>query len=130
MAVLKQDNYHDEQNRQNILKLRAVLETLPGFCKTFFRGIEEYTSTRTRLAYGYDIRMFFEFLHDQNPTLAKMEITDYPLSVLDQVTRTDIQEYLEYISLYQKDGRDITNDCQSCTRRRSSAWSPTRLPSC
>ena len=90
MAVIKPDNYHDEQNRQNILKLRAVLDTLPPFCKTFFRGIEEYTSTRTRLAYAYDIRLFFEFLHEENSVLAKTDIKDYPISVLDQVTRLDM----------------------------------------
>ncbi|MCH5344763.1 MAG: tyrosine-type recombinase/integrase [Acetatifactor sp.] len=120
MAVLKPDNYHDEQNLQNIIKLRAVLDTLPSFCKTFFRGIEEYTSTRTRLAYAYDIRMFFEFLHEKNSVLAKTEITDYPLSVLDQVTRLDIQEYLEHISLYQKDGKAITNDERGKARKLAS----------
>ncbi len=110
MAVIKNDNYHDEQNKQNLLKLRAVLDTLPGFCRTFFRGIEEYTSSRTRLAYAYDIRLFFEFLHEKNAVCAKMEIKDYPLSLLDQLTRMDIEEYLEYIALYQKDGKDITNE--------------------
>lgn len=120
MAVIKSDNYHDEQNRQNIVKLRAVMDTLPRFCKTFFRGIEEYTSTRTRLAYAYDIRLFFEFLHEKNSILAKTEITEYPVSVLDQITRMDIEEYLEYISLYQKDGKDITNDERGKARKLSS----------
>ena len=103
-------NYHDEQNKQNIQKLRSVLDTLPAFCRTFFRGIEEYTSTRTRLAYAYDIRLFFEFLHEKNSISSKMEIKDYPLSLLDQLSRMDIEEYLEYISLYSKEGRDITNE--------------------
>ena len=35
MAIMNQNNYHDEQTRQNILKMRAVLETLPSFCRTF-----------------------------------------------------------------------------------------------
>lgn len=117
MAVLKENNYHDEQNRQNILKMRAVLETLPLFCKTFFRGIEEYTSARTRLAYAYDIRLFFEYIHEQNSVYNKMEIRDFPLSILDQLTRLDIEEYLEYMSLYQKDGRDITNDERGKSRK-------------
>lgn len=120
MAVIKKDNYHDEQNKQNILKLRAVLDTLPSFCKIFFRGIEEYTSTRTRLAYAYDIRLFFEFLHERNTVCAKMEITDYPLSILEQLTRIDIEEYLEYMGLYQKDGKDITNDERGKARKLSS----------
>lgn len=109
MAVMNQNNYHDEQTKQNILKMRAVLETLPSFCKTFFRGIEEYTSARTRLAYAYDLRLFFEYLHEKNPVCTKMEIKDFPITLLDDLTRQDIEEYLEYMSLYHKDGKDITN---------------------
>lgn len=120
MAVLKEENYHDEQNKNNILKMRAVLDTLPYFCRDFFRGIENYTSTRTRLAYAYDIRLFFEFLHERNPLLSKTEITEYPVSVLDQVTRIDIEEYLDYMSLYQKEGKDITNDERGKARKLSS----------
>lgn len=110
MAVLNQNNYHDEQNKQNILKMRAVLDALPSFCRTYFRGIEEYTSSRTRLAYAYDLRLFFEYLHEKNPICAKLEIKDYSLDILDSLTRMDIEEYLEYMSLYEKDGREITND--------------------
>ena len=54
-------NYHDEQNNINTMRMREVLDTLPPFCKQFFRGIQEYTSSRTRLAYAYDIRVFFVF---------------------------------------------------------------------
>ncbi len=119
MAVIKSENYHDEQNKQNVIKLRAVLDTLPSFCRNYFRGIEEYTSSRTRLAYAYDIRLFFEFLHERNSSLAKIDIRDYPLSVLDQVTRIDIEEYMEYISLYQKGGKDISNDERGKARKLS-----------
>ena len=119
MAVVKPDNYHDEQNKQNILKMRAVLDTLPSFCRTFFRGIEDYTSSRTRLAYAYDIRLFFEFLHEKNPICSKMEITDYPVSLLDQITRIDIEEYLEFLSFYEKDGKEITNDERGKARKLS-----------
>lgn len=117
MAVMKPNNYHDEQNRQNILKMRTVLETLPAFCKTFFRGIEEYTSSRTRLAYAYDIRLFFEYLHENNALCKKMEITDFPLSILDDIKRVDIEEYLQYMSLYQKDGKDISNEERGKARK-------------
>ena len=110
MAVMNPNNYHDEQNKQNILKMRAVLETLPSFCKNFFRGIEEYTSSRTRLAYAYDLRLFFEYIHENNPIYAKQEIKDFSIDILENLTRGDIEEYLEYLSLYEKDGKEITND--------------------
>ena len=67
-------NYHDEQNNLNTMRMREVVATLPSFCKQFFRGIQEYTSSRTRLAYAYDLRVFFEFLHTENPHLSKYEI--------------------------------------------------------
>lgn len=117
MAANTNMNYHDEQNKLNILKMRAVLDTLPSFCKDFFRGIEEYTSSRTRLAYAYDIRVFFEFLHENNSVCSKMEIKEYPLSLLDQITRQDILEFLEYISYYEKDGKEITNDERGKSRK-------------
>ncbi|MBQ7781253.1 MAG: tyrosine-type recombinase/integrase [Lachnospiraceae bacterium] len=113
------DNYHDVQNKQNIVKLRAVLDTLPPFCGEFFRGIADTTSTRTRLAYAYDIRVFFEFLHETNSVCAKMEVKDIPISVLNQVTRQDIEEYLSYISYYEKDGREITNTERGKARKLS-----------
>ncbi len=117
MAVMKPNNYHDEQNKQNILKMRTVLETLPAFCKAFFRGIEEYTSSRTRLAYAYDIRLFFEYLHENNAICKKMEIIEFPLSILDEIKRVDIEEYLQYMSLYQKDGKDISNEERGKARK-------------
>lgn len=113
------DNYHEVQNKQNIQKLRAVLETLPPFCGEFFRGIADTASTRTRLAYAYDIRVFFEFLHENNPYCAKIEVKEFPISVLDQVTRQDIEEYLSYVSLYEKDGREITNTERGKARKLS-----------
>lgn len=117
---MKNNNYHDEQNKKNILKMREILQELPGFCKSFFRGIEEITSSRTRLAYAYDLRVFFEFLHEKNSICAKMKITDFPLSVLDRLSREDIEEYVEYISFYEKEGREITNEERGKSRKLAS----------
>ncbi len=103
-------NYHDQQNIDNVRKMREVLDTLPSFCHSFFRAITEYTSARTRLAYAYDLRVFFEYLHDENSYCSKMEITDFPLSILERLTREDIEEYIEYLSYYEKDGKTYTNN--------------------
>lgn len=112
-------NYHDEQNNLNTLRMREVEATLPSFCKQFFRGITEYTSSRTRLAYAYDLRVFFEFLHSQNSCCSGMKITDFPLSILDQITREDIEEYLDYITYYVKDGKEYSNNERGKKRKLS-----------
>lgn len=118
--VVPTGNYHDEQNKKNILHLREILATLPPFCAQYFRGIQEYTSSRTRIAYAYDIRVFFEFLHENNPIFKKTNITKYPLSILDQITRQDIEEYLEYCTYYIKDGKEYMNDERGKARKLSS----------
>lgn len=110
-------NYHEEQNKLNIQRMREVAETLPQFCRQFFRGIQEQTSSRTRLAYAYDIRVFFEYMQKNNSACKKQKIVDYPLTILDQIKREDIEEYLEYVALYEKDGREITNDERGKSRK-------------
>ena len=58
----KKITYHEQTSRENTLKLRSVLQTLPDFTKDFFRAIEPNTSAKTRISYVYDIRLFFQFL--------------------------------------------------------------------
>ena len=120
-AVMEsKSNYHDEQNKLNIIRMRNILAELPAFCKQFFRGIENNTSSRTRLAYAYDLRVFFEYMHKNNSYCSKMEIKDFPLSILERITREDIEEYLEYVTYYQKDNREITNEERGKSRKLAS----------
>ncbi len=116
---MKNTNYHEEQNRKNILKLREILNTLPAFCRSYFNSLEDYTSSRTRLAYAYDIRVFFEYLHECNTVCAKMDIVDYQVDILEHITRQDIQDYMSYITYYEKDGKEITNDERGKARKLS-----------
>lgn len=112
--------YHDELNKKNILHLRELLDTLPSFCSQYFRGIQEYTSSRTRIAYAYDIRVFFEYLHDNNSIFKKTSIKEYKLDILDMITRLDIEEYLEHCSYYTKDGKEYMNDERGKARKLAS----------
>lgn len=116
----KEISYHDEQNKENTLRMRELLQELPSFCRSFFRGIENNTAPRTRLAYAYDLRVFFEFIKNNNSSLSKLEIKDFPISLLDQLTREDIEEYLEYISLYQGRERELTNEERGKSRKLAS----------
>ena len=59
--------YHEQKDIENVKRLRALVKELPSFCSDFFRGIETTTSTKTRIAYAYDLRIFFEFLRQENP---------------------------------------------------------------
>lgn len=39
----KKVTYHEQTDISNILKLRAVLKTLPDFCKDYFRAMDPLT---------------------------------------------------------------------------------------
>ena len=62
MATL---SYHEQKDIENIKKLRELQKELPSFCSDFFRGIETSTSTRTRIAYAYDLKNIFSVLKDR-----------------------------------------------------------------
>lgn len=94
-------NYHDQVNIENTEKLRKLLEGLPSFCKDFFRAIEPTTSSRTRIAYAYDLGIFFEFLTKTNPALKNTPITEIKLEILDQIKTIDLEEYLDYLNYYK-----------------------------
>ena len=102
-------NYHEQVIVDNNLKLRELQKSLPYFCTEFFRGIEPTTSSRTRIAYGYDLSVFFNYLKLNNSDLKNIEIHDFSMDILDKITATDIEEYLEYLKFYVIDGKEHTN---------------------
>lgn len=116
----KQQNYHEQQNRKNILHLRELLTSLPPFASKFFHGTEENTLTRTRVAYAYDLRVFFEWLHENKPKFHNIPVEEFPMSILDEITREDIQDYLSYCTYYIKDGLEYSNDERGKARKLAS----------
>lgn len=117
---MKERAYHESVTIENEKKLRILLENLPKFSREFFIGMESTTSSRTRIAYAYDLGVFFEFLHENNSFCAKMNISDFPLEILEQITPFDIEEYLQYLKYYERDGIEHTNDERGLMRKLSS----------
>ena len=93
--------YHEHNENDNVLKLREVLKTLPPFCRDYFRAIDATTTTKTRISYAYDIRIFFQFLLDQNPMFKDKTMKDFTVDVLDQIKAVDLEEYEEYLKVYR-----------------------------
>ena len=113
-------NYHDQININNDLKLREMLKELPRFCMTFFRGIEYTTSSRTRIAYAYDLGVFFNYIKDTNPAYADIEINHFSIDKLNKITVDDIEEYLDYLKVYSKNSSEHTNREKGIKRKLSS----------
>lgn len=111
--------YHEQTDIQNTLKLREVLKTLPDFCRDYFRAIDSTTSTKTRISYAYDIRIFFQFLLEVNPAFKNSSMKDFTVDVLDQIKAVDLEEYEEYLKVYQKGKKTETNGERGLKRKIS-----------
>ena len=92
---MQQPTYDEQITMKNEMKLRELCAGLPAFCKEFFRGIEPTTSSRTRIAYAYDLKIFFHFLQEKYPDIEESDLKNWPVTVLDKVTLTQLEEYLD-----------------------------------
>lgn len=74
-----------------------------------------------RISYAYDIRIFFNFLLTENPAFKEKTMSDITVDVLDQIQAVDIEEYQEYLKVYDsaEDNRLQTNGERGLKRKLS-----------
>lgn len=101
--------YHEQVDIKNIKKLRELLKELPAFAGDFFRAMEIKKATNTRRNYAYDLSTFFYFLRTENPYFKDKDIRTLPVSILDRIEPVDIEEYLSFLTYYEKDGQTFRN---------------------
>jgi len=114
-------SYHQQKDIENVKHLRQLVKELPKFCGDFFRGIEPRTSSRTRIAYAYDLKVFFDFLIKENPVIGKLQVQDITLDHLESLRVVDIEEYMEYLKYRFNDkNQEVTNKERGIMRKVSS----------
>lgn len=113
--------YHEQKDIENVKKLRRLIKELPPFCAEYFRGIEQRTSSRTRIAYAYDLTVFFDFLSKENPVFRKLELDKIHLEHIDELTVTDLEEYMEYLKYrFNDSNQEVVNKERGIMRKISS----------
>lgn len=95
-------DYHKEQIAEYTIRLRALLEELPYFLGDFFRGISNTTAIKTRVAYAYDLKLFFTYIVKYHSKLKDISFEDMKVDCLEEITAEDIESFLEYITYYKR----------------------------
>ena len=113
------NTYSDDINIKNTILIRDILAELPSYVKIVFRGIENKTSTRTRLGYARDIKLFYDFLCNECPQFRGRKPKEITLDDISRLEAEDIEEYLEYLKYYEKDGKIYTNAERAIKRKLS-----------
>ena len=116
-------DYFKERERDVNMRLREIRDTLPEFCDEFFVGVEPQTTVLTRLGYAYDLRIFFDYLVKRVRAFKGMSADEITLPDLEKVTVTHLENYMEYLSLYEFDGKEFTNGDRGKARKISTVRS-------
>lgn len=114
---MKHNDYYAQRNIADIDKIYELLDELPLFCREYFVGIEQRTSTQTRLKYAYDLRIFFHFLCRWK--YPKKETLDLTLMDIEEVTHIDIEQFLSYLSHYHFNGKSLSCNENAKARKLS-----------
>ncbi len=117
---MKTLSYYETRDLKNIEKIGSYLSTLPEFCYDYFTGIENNTSTLTRVNYAMDLCVFFEYLEKFVIKKPKDQIT---LADLDRLQARNIESFLSYLSYYQNDDKMIKNSERGKARKLASVRS-------
>lgn len=117
---MENSNYFRQRDEENILKIRELRLELPAFCSQFFMGIENQTTTLTRLGYARDLKIFFEFLVTNTQEFYNKKVSELTLDDLNKVTSTHLEMFLDYLTVYKVEKKTYRNGLKGKGRKLSS----------
>ena len=112
------ENYFIERNLKTIEKIRLKQRNLPVCCNDFLLGIENSTSSLTRLGYCYDMETFFAYLSAECPKFYGKKLTEYTYDDLNEITDSDLEHYLSYLNVYKNKGGKICSNSEKTKARK------------
>ncbi len=101
--------YHDKTILKTKAKLKKLIAELPQYCRELFHSKKDTLEPRTQYGYAEDITLFFRYLITTNEEYSGMKIKNLPIRAIQSLEVKDIENYLEYIEDYKKDGIRYTN---------------------
>ena len=112
-----QNSFQLEKQKNYTLKIRQIVKDLPPFCASYFRAMENTTSILTRYGYAIDLRSFFQFLTGPAGPFPDRSVSSLTISDLNSLRAVNIEEFIEEMSLYVRDEREITNQERAKARK-------------
>ena len=116
-------DYFKERERDVNMRLREIRDTLPEFADEFFVGVEPQTTSLTRLGYAYDLRIFFDYLVKRVRPFRGMRAEDLTLADMEKITVTHLENFMEYLTLYEFDDKECVNGDRGKARKISTVRS-------
>ena len=113
------NNYFKQRDINNNEKISELLSKLPAFCADYIIGIENKTTPLTRLEYLHDLNNFFIFLTKEIAEFNSKSIKELTYDDLANISTTHIEYYLNYLSTYNMNDKQLSNGATAKARKLS-----------
>lgn len=93
-------DYAKATARRHTELIRELLREMPPLVGDFIRSLEDQYTPLTRLAYLYDLRIFFDYLIAEVPAFADKARPNFSQEDIRAIRLVDLERYPNYLSLY------------------------------
>lgn len=91
-------DYRIETDEKRVKKISTLLEDAPSYVSDFYNHIHNGArEISTQLSYLRDILNYLKYLLTVIPDLSEKEIKDVPITVIDNLSAQDINEYRDFL---------------------------------
>ncbi|MCR5368763.1 tyrosine-type recombinase/integrase [Eubacterium sp.] len=109
-------NYKKETQLKKEKQIQEMLRDMPDYVSNYMNFIHLSTAASTRFEYLRDIRAFIEYLSES----VGCKLSELSPDTLDKLSADDINNYLNYLTMYEKNGKNLSNENISIKRKLSS----------
>ena len=98
------ESYHIERDKKELQSALKISENFPVYLKQYFSQNPFHPANTTLNTYAYDIKEFLEYETRELPKIEK--IVDIPISVFQNITSKDLDEYRRFLEETCKKARE------------------------
>lgn len=114
---MENQTFYEKRDIQNRIKIGKYSERLPDFCYDFFVGMENTTSSLTRMNYAMDFTVFFDYL---SKFVLHKDASNITANDLNGLSSRNIEQFLSYLSYYEFNGKHYKNGEKGKARKLAS----------
>ena len=116
----KNYDYFTQRENKNNLLINEMLKECPKFFREFIIYLTDRTLSLTRINYINDIKLFLNFLMIQkHEDFPYDKISDFTIKDMQKISAFDIEEFLNYITIYKISENVNTNHEAGKSRKLS-----------
>ena len=93
--------YHEQVELESLEYVDNITRQMPRYVTTFFRGISQTHSPRTRLMYAREVQHFFDYIVESWTDSKVESYMDISLDLLSKVDHEFIEDYLYHLQHYR-----------------------------